>query len=37
MSRELAAVLWIGLAVASVALWFDQAIRRAFRCYCDGC
>ena len=31
MSRRLAAVLYVALCVASVALWLDEEIRAAFR------
>jgi hypothetical protein len=31
VSRELSAVLYIALCAASVALWLDESIRRAFR------
>ena len=37
MSRRLSLVLYLALTAASAALWLDQAIRRAFRCRCDGC
>lgn len=37
MSRPLALFCLAALTVASIALWFDQAIRRGFRDLRIGC